>query len=352
MSVTKEYFGTMADGTEVYSYTLDNGYVNARVIDYGATLVNLCVPDKDGIRDDIVLGYDYLKQYEENGGCLGATVGPVCNRTANAEMPIDGVVYHMVKNNGENNLHTDKKDALFKRHWDAICGEEFVTFTISMADGELGLPGERHFTATYSLTVDNGLKLHYHATSDKRTAINLTNHTYFNLDGHEGGVVNDQLLTINASTMTATDEGSVPTGELRDLTGTPLDFRVEKPIGRDIDEDYDQLNWAGGYDHNYCVDGYTGNGDLVKAATARSLKTGRIMEVYTSLPGVQLYTANGLDVHKCKNGHDYGRRHAFCLETQFYPDTIHHENFPSYLFGKGESYDAVTKFCFKTDNDR
>lgn len=346
MGVIKEYFGTTKDGQTVYSYTLDNGYVNARVIDYGATLVNLCVPDRDGLRDDIVLGYDSLQQYEELGGCLGATVGPVCNRTANAEMTIDGVQYHMPVNDGPNNLHSDKNNALNKRVWNAIYGEDFVTFTISMADGDLGLPGERNFTATYSLTVDNGLRLHYHATSDRTTAINLTNHTYFNLDGHDAGVINDQLLMINASTITETDAGSIPTGVLRDVTGTPMDFREEKPMGRDIDADYDQLRQAGGYDHNYCIDGYTGNGDLLLAAKARSLKSGRVMEVFTSLPGVQLYTANGLGAKDAKDGCEYGRRYAFCLETQYYADSIHHENFPSYLFGKGEAYDAMTKFRF------
>lgn len=351
MAVKKEYFGTTRDGQEISSYTLDNGYINARVIDYGAVLVNLCVPDKEGIRDDIVLGFDTLVQYEENKDYFGALIGPVCNRTAGAEMPIDGEVYHMTKNDGgdTNNLHSDAALGLHKRVWNTIYGEDFVTFTLSLADGELGLPGERHITVTYSLTVDNALKLHYHATSDKRTPFNLTNHSYFNLDGHEAGVINDTLLTLFASHYIPTDALSIPTGEIRDVTGTAFDFREEKPIGRDIDADDLQLRQATGYDHNWCIDGYTNGGELLPVAIARSTKTGRVMEVYSNQPGVQFYAGNYVDDKNGKNGHDYGRRHAFCLETQFYPDSVHHDNFPSYLYGKGEVYDAQTKFRFKAE---
>lgn len=352
MPVVKEYFGTTADGHDVYSYTLDNGYINARVIDYGANLVNLCVPDRDGMRDDIVLGYDTLEQYETNKDFFGALVGPVCNRTARAEMPIDGTVYHMRANDGGdvNNLHSDQDLGLHKRLWNAIYGEDFVTFTTSLADGELGLPGERNFTVTYSLTVDNALRLHYHATSDKRTPFNLTNHSYFNLDGHEAGVINNTLLTIHASQVVATDAASIPTGEIRDVTGTPMDFRKEKAIGRDIEADYDLLRQAAGYDHNWCIDGWNGGAELLPAAKARSLATGRVMEILTNQPGVQFYAGNYVDAKDGKNGHDYGRRHGFAMETQYYPDSIHHENFPSYLYGKGESYDAQTKFRFSTEN--
>lgn len=352
MAVKKEYFGTTADGQEISSYTLDNGYLNARVIDYGAVLVNLCVPDRDGIRDDIVLGFDRLKQYEENKDYFGALIGPVCNRTANAEMPIGDKVYEMVHNDGaarNNNLHSDAPNGLHKRVWNTIYGEDFVTFTLSMEDGDLGLPGERHFTVTYSLTVDNALKLHYHATSDQMTAINLTNHSYFNLDGHEAGVINDTLLTLYASHYIPTDADSIPTGEIRAVAGTAFDFTTEKPIGRDIEADDEQLRLASGYDHNWCVDGYTGGAELLHVATARSTKTGRVMDVYSNMPGVQFYAGNYIDDKNGKNGHDYGRRHAFCLETQYYPDSIHHEAFPSYLFGKGDVYDAQTKFRFRVD---
>lgn len=349
MGVVKEYFGTTADGQDVYSYTLDNGYVNARVIDYGAVLVNLAVPDRDGLRDDIVLGFDYLPQYETNKDFFGATIGPVCNRTAKAEMPVDGKTWQMRVNDNANNLHTDETAGLHKRLWKAIYGEDFVTFTIALADGELGLPGERNITVTYSLTVDNALRLHYHATSDRLTPINITNHTYFNLDGHDAGVINDTLLTLHASAFTVADNESIPTGEIRDVAGTPMDFREEKPIGRDIDADYDQLQFAGGYDHNWCIDGYEGSAELLPVAKARSLKTGRVMEVFSNQPGVQFYAGNCVDDKDGKNGHDYGRRHAFCLETQFYPDSIHHENFPSYLYGPGEAYDAQTKFRFSAE---
>lgn len=341
----KEHFGTTVDGVEVDAYTLDNGYLSAKVISYGATLVGVCAPDKDGVRKDVVLGYDELRPYEVNGGCLGATVAPVCNRTRDAEMVIDGETYHLVKNCGEHNCHTDKKAALFRRPWDAVYDENSVTFTISLKDGELGLPGERQFAATYSLT-EHGVLLHYHATSDKTTALNVTNHVYFNLDGHDAGQIEDTLLMINASHITETDAESIPDGVLYDVTGTTFDFRTEKAIGRDIADDNEMLQWAGGYDHNYCLDGYTGGGEMLHAATARDPKSGRVLEVYTTLPGVQFYTGNGLGTKESKGGSGYGRRDGFCLETQYYPDTIHHENFPSYLFGKGESYDAQTKFRF------
>lgn len=348
MAVSREYFGTTSDGQAIHAYILDNGYIRARVIDYGAVLVNLCVPDKDGVRGDIVTGYDTLDRYERNPSCYGAIVGPVCNRTAGAQMEIDGAVYKMVVNDHANNLHSSKETGLFKRVWEAACGEDAVTFTLTMADGDLGLPGNRDFVVTYSLTADHGLRLHYHVASDKKTAINLTNHSYFNLDGHEAGEVYDTLLTLQCSRFTPSDAESIPTGEIRDVTGTPFDFRTEKAIGRDIDVDDLQLRQAGGYDHNLCIDGYTGSGELLPAATARSLKSGRIMKVYTSLPGVQFYTGNYLNEDNAKEGMNYRRRDAFCLETQYYPDTIHHDNFPSYLFGAGEDYDAVTEIRFAT----
>ncbi len=349
MSVTVEKFGTTKDGKEVHAYTLDNGTIRAVVLDFGAILKNLWVPDRNGKMDDIVLGFDRLEQYESNKDYFGATIGPVCNRTGKAEAPIDGEVFHMPVNDGPNNLHSDAALGLHKRVWNAIWGEDFVTFTIALADGECGLPGERNLTATYALTVDDGLRMHYHATSDKNTIFNLTNHSYYNLNGHDDGDIYDTRLTLNCAAFTPVAEGSIPTGEIRSVVGTPFDFSKEKMIGRDIDVDDEQLKLTGGYDHNMVIDGYTGNGELRTAAIVRSESSGRKMEVLTSLPGVQFYSANFADDPDGKNGHDYTPRHALCLETQFYPDTIHHENFPGYVFGGSKAYDAQTKLRFTAD---
>jgi aldose 1-epimerase len=211
-----------------------------------------------------------------------------------------------------------------------------------------GMPGDRYFSVTYSVTEDNALNIHYHATSDKPTIINLTNHAYWNLDGYDAGGILDTVLELHGSAFTPVVKGAIPTGEIRNVAGTVFDFTKPKKIGQDIDKDDEQLLLVGGYDHNFVVDGYDGEGNYRLAARACSEKSGRIMEVYTTLPGVQFYAGNHINVSGAKGGKDCGKRWAFALETQFYPDSIHHENFPSCVFGGERVYDSMTKYLFDT----
>lgn len=347
MSVTKEYFGTLADGREVSAYLIDNGVIRAKVIDFGAILTELNVPDKNGSAADIVLGYDSLEGYLVNGSFLGATVAPSANRIGGAAFDIDGEHYEMPVNDGPNNLHTDHDKGGHKKLWDAVIGDNAVTFRTEFADGEFGMPGNRSFAVTYIVTDDNALMLHYHATSDRNTIINPTNHTYFNLAGHASGNIHDQQLQLFCGAYTPVIQGAIPTGEIRDVTGTVFDFREEKAIGRDIGADDEQLKLVGGFDHNFVIDGYTGDGTLHTAAIAEDKISGRVMETLTTLPGVQFYAGNFVDAKGGKHGTDYGPRAAFCLETQYYPDSIHHDNFPSCVFGPEREYDSITVYRFR-----
>ncbi len=353
MSVKKERFGQTADGREVSLYSIDNGVICAQVTDYGANLVNLLVPDANGTIQDVILGYDTAEGYFENPQFYGAVIAPIANRTGNASYELDGRKAQLAVNDGPNNLHSDFEKGSHKRLWKALQGENFVTFTLEMEDGELGMPGNKNFAVTYSVTDQNALSIHYHATSDCHAILNPTNHAYFNLNGHNSGNIEGQELQLNCHAFTPVVAGAIPTGEIRSVEGTALDFTVSKPIGRDINAPEEQLELVGGYDHNFVIDGWTGNGEMVHAATAFSRQSGRQMDVYTNLPGVQFYAGNFVD---CPNGmgkehSGYGKRSAFCLETQFFPDSIHHENFPDYVFGENRVYDSTTMYLFSTRQD-
>ena len=353
MSVKKELFGRTEQGEEIYLYSIDNGVICARVTDFGANLVNLFVPDAHGTVQDVILGFDSAEGYFDNGNYFGALIGPIANRTGGAEFVLDGQRVQLPVNDGPNNLHTDYDHGTHKRMWHALTGENFVTFTLEMKEDDLGLPGNKNFTVTYSVTDQNALTIHYHVTSDRHMILNPTNHAYFNLNGHNSGSIEGQELQLNAHAFTPVVPGAIPTGEIRSVKGTALDFTESKPIGRDINADEEQLLLVGGYDHNFVIDGWKDNGEMVHAATAFSRQSGRQMDVYTNLPGVQFYAGNFVD---CPSGQGkehstYGRRSAFCLETQYYPDSIHHENFPNYVFGENRVYDSVTAYCFSTRQD-
>lgn len=352
MSVKKELFGQTKDGKPIQIYTIDNGTISARVTDYGANLINLMVPDRNGTIQDIILGFDDAEGYFDNDCFFGALVGPIANRIGDASYELGGKTWQLAVNDGPNNLHSDKEKGLHKRMWKALAGEDFVTFTIGLADGELGMPGERNFSVTYAVTDMNALSIHYHATSDQPTIINPTNHAYFNLNGHNSGSIAGQELQLNASAITEVREGSIPTGRLLPVEGTPFDFRISKPIGRDIDAADSQLAIGGGFDHNWCLDGWTQEGRMFQAGTAYSPKSGRKMEVYTTLPGIQFYAGNMIacGTGRGKEHSTYGVRSAFCLETQYYPDSIHHDNFPDSVFGAGRVYDSTTQYRFTTVN--
>lgn len=345
MGIVKEKFGTTKCGKDVYAYTLSNANgMQAKVINFGAILVNLFVPDKDGNLADVVLGYDTLEDYYENGDFFGATIGPSANRIAGACFEIDGQTYRIDVNDGENNLHSHKEDGYHKRVWDVEEGTDSVTFTVEGKDGEMGFPGNKKVSVTYSLSEDNALKLSYHASSDANTILNLTNHTYFNLSGHRAGSIEDHLLQLNASHYTPVVPGSIPTGKIACVERTPMDFTQKKPIGQDIHAECEQLRIGQGYDHNFVID--DADGTLREIAEAEDVKSGRKMKVYTTLPGVQFYAGNCIGKKNGKEGVTYGPRVGFCLETQYYPDNIHHSNFPQAVFGPDKDYDSVTVYQF------
>ena len=348
MAVTKSVFGKSPEGKEISLYTLSNSKgMKAEITDLGAILVRVLVPDAAGKVDDLVLGFDDGESYYGNDSFFGTVIGPCANRTGGAEYTLDGVTYQLDKNDGENNLHTHKQLGFHKRLWNAETGENSVIFSLEDEDGHLGFPGNKKVSVTYSLSEENELTLHYHAVSDKKTIFNLTNHSYFNLDGHGAGSIEEHELWLGASHFTPVVPGAIPTGEIRTVAGTPLDFTQPKKIGRDIREDYEQLILTGGYDHNFVIDGW--DGTLRHIATVKGPKSGRTMKAYTTLPGVQFYAGNFIDVQPGKAGVTYGKRCGFALETQYFPDTIHHDNFPSYVFGgeNGREYDSVTVYRFE-----
>lgn len=345
MGVSKEKFGVAKDGREVYAFTLSNtNGMRAKVINYGAILVNLLVPDKNGALEDVVLGYDSLEKYFDNGSFFGATIGPSANRIGGACFEIDGKTYRVDDNDGGNNLHSHKEEGYHKRIWEALESTDSVTFTLEGKDGEMGFPGNKKISVTYSLSEDNALKLSYHVSSDQNTIINMTNHTYFNLSGHKAGKIEDHLLCLKASHYTPTAAGSIPTGEIAPVAGTPFDFTVAKPIGQDINADSEQIRIGQGYDHNFVID--EADGSVREIAVVEDPKSGRKMKVFSSLPGVQFYAGNCIEQEDGKDAAVYGARVGLCLETQYYPDNIHHSEFPAAVFGPGKDYESVTIYQF------
>ncbi len=347
MAVKREFFGETQTGAPIYAYHISNNNgMEAVILNYGCTIKNIFVPTKDGKKVDVVLGYDDPKAYFGNDCFLGSTVGPTANRIANAKYSIDGREFSLPVNDGPNNLHTDMDNGFHKRVWEASEGENYVKFTLESKDGDLGFSGNRVFTLTYTLDDDNNLELHYHGTSDAKTLMNMTNHVYFNLGGHNSGSILGHTLKLNCSKFTPViDSAAIPTGELQAVAGTPFDFTAEKTIGQDINADLEQLQCVGGYDHNFCVDG--DEGTLREAAVAKSPDTGITLKCSTTLPGIQLYVGNFLKSKLGKEGTEYKPRDGFCLETQFYPNSINQAGFPDAVFGPDREYDCVTVYQFK-----
>lgn len=345
MTVQQEKFGVTKEGKEVTLYTLTNKRgMKAQVMNYGAILVRLYVPNKKGELADIVTGYDNLEKYFMNGCFFGATIGPSANRIGNAEFTLNGTTYKLPVNDGPNNLHSDIRAGFHKRVWDGAVNGDEVTFTVKMEDGEMGFPGNITASVTYSLTDDDELKLVYHAESDKETVINLTNHTYFNLRGHDAGTILDEKLWINASNYTEVGPGSIPTGKILPVKDTPMDFTTAKRIGDEIDADFLPLKIGGGYDQNWVLDDYDGKIRLI--ARVDDEVAYRSMEVYTDLPGVQFYAGNSIIPHKGKDDVEYVKRSALCLETQYFPDSANKPEFPSCFFGPDKNYDTTTIYKF------
>lgn len=350
-------FGTLPSGARATLYILSDGTVTVRVSDLGATIVGIDAPDSTGKLADVVLGFDDAPAYFPNTPYFfGATVGPSANRVERAEVPINGTVYHLPQNENGNNLHTDHEHGLHALIWDAEVDEAActVTFRCSVADGAYGLPGSRTFTVRYALA-DACLAVDYEAATDSPTFFNLTNHSYFNMAGQGSGTVLDQELQLNASHYLPIDAESIPTGEIRSVAGTPFDFRCAHAIGRNIAADDEQLALAHGYDHCFCIDGYdaaaAGSGAAPKphlAARAVDPASGRGMELWTSLPGLQLYTGNFLGEDHGKAGATYRPQEGFALEPQFYPATPSHPAFPQAIYDAAHPYRARNEYRFFT----
>lgn len=335
--MTKKIFGSI-NGNDVYIFTIKNkNGMSVSVSNFGALIINLEAPDCQGNCVNVALGYDTFEEYMENRRFYGAVVGPNANRVENAEFTIDGITYKLDKNNGENNLHSHKELGVHKRIWNYIEHKQYVEFTLELKDGEIGFPGNKVISVIYLLTDDNELVITYKGVSDKNTPINLTNHCYFNLDGVGNGSIKEHELQIFASAYTPINKERVPIGDILRVEGTPLDFRTLKKIGRDINSNFEQICLVGGYDHNWCLDNYTGQ--LQKVAVVKNSSKTRIMEVYTDLPGLQFYDGS-------ENKRKEDVYSGIVLETQFYPNSVNKPHFPSCIFGPDRKYYTTTVYKF------
>ena len=340
-------FGKTSDGKDIREFTITNGRgMEAVLIEWGATLTSLKVPDKNGNAMDVVLGFDTAREYLNNTQCLGATVGRNANRIAGAKTEIDGVVYTLEENGNGNNLHTHSTRGFHMRLWEGKAEDDSnsVIFYLEDPDMYTGFPGTLEMTVTYRLTEENELLIAYHGVSDKNTIINCTNHSYFNLAGHDSGSAMDQFIQINADRFVPVAPGGIPTGELMSVEGTPFDLRKPIRISDHIDDDHEQLSAMGGYDHSFEIKGE--NHTMRQAAIAWDEKSGIRMETWTDLPGVQFYCANFLSEGSGKGGAVYGKRHAFCLETNYYPNSANEKNFESPVYGPDKEYNTSTVYKF------
>jgi aldose 1-epimerase len=342
-----EGFRQTVNGAQTDLYVISNpSGVQAAITNYGARLVGLWVPDKDGRRVDVVLGYDSLAPYrEDDEPFFGATVGRYANRVAGASFSIDGRRYQLEQNDRENTLHSGKT-GFHTRVWQVkgTTDSSLVLFYQS-PNGEGGFPGTLGVQVKYTLTHDNALRIDYEATTDKTTVVNLTNHSYFNLEGEGSGSVLDHQLTIDADSVTATNFYLIPTGKLQAIAGTPLDFRKPAAMGQRIDAEDELIKNGKGYDHNFVLN--KEEGTMSRAAVVQAPKSGIVMEVWTTEPAIQLYSGNFLNKEEIgKGGKVYDRRQAFCLETQHFPDAPNQPRFPSTLLKPGETFRSTTLYRF------
>jgi aldose 1-epimerase len=348
--VQKQSFGTR-DGRAVNLYTLTNSHgLEVRAMNYGGIIVSMRVPDRKGQFADIVLGHETLEGYLPNPPYIGAAVGRYANRIANGSFTLDGKTYTLPKNDGPNTLHGGVTRTFDKVVWDdePLKGDTpGVRFTYLSKDGEEGFPGNLTAKVTYSLTDDNELEIDYQATTDKATPINLSQHSYFNLAGEGSGEILNHELMLNADRFTPVDKNLIPTGELRPVKGTPFDFTTSTKIGARIDDNYEQLVLGHGYDHNFVIN--RKGGGLELAARVYEPTSGRVLEVLTTQPGIQFYTGNFLDgTVTGKQGHVYKHRNALCLETQHFPDSPNHPDFPSTILKPGKTFHEKAVFKFST----
>ena len=355
MSIQKKPFGKLPDGRAADLYILTNASgASVEITNYGGILRAVNVPDRNGTLGNVVLGYSDVSGYVPLVGHLGALIGRVGNRIAGGKCILNGQELTLARNEGGiTHLHGGN-EGFDSKFWDAtplegIC-EDSLILKYTSPDGEEGYPGNLRVMVTYTFTDDNELAIHYEAVSDRDTLCNLTNHAYFNLAGEGAGPVTDHTIEIAADTFTVVDELSIPTGEIRSVAGTPLDLRTPIRLAdglRQIDS-CEQMRFGNGYDHNFNIN--DPDADLRCAAEVTEPTTGRILQVFTDMPAVQLYTGNGLQgVHPGSCGRVYGKREGFCLETQYAPDSIHHPNFPDSVLRAGEKYDFITVFAFDAE---
>jgi aldose 1-epimerase len=353
VAIDKKSYGKTQDGHEVFAYTLKNhNGMEVTITNFGGDVLSIKVPDRDGKFADVVLGFDSLADYEKQGPYFGALIGRYGNRLAKGQFKLDGKTYQVPTNDGPNSLHGGKV-GFDKRVWDAkessdAAGQHLHLHYLSK-DGEEGFPGNLTTDVTYTLTDKNELRISYSATTDKDTVLNLTNHTYFNLKGQgEGDILQHQVM-INADKFTPVDATLIPTGELKNVAGTPFDFRQSHAIGEHINDSDEQLKLGRGYDHNWVLNG---GGKMGSAAKVVESSTGRTLEVLTDQPGVQFYTGNFLDGTAKGKGKVYNHRFGFCLETQHFPDSPNHPNFPSTELKPGQKFQSTTVYRFSTDKKK
>ena len=353
VTVTRQDFGVLDDGRAVTLFTLSNqAGMRVEIMTLGATITRLFTPDRNGTVEDITLGFEKAQPYLTESPYFGAIVGRYANRIKEGKFSIDGKDYSLAINNDPNALHGGIV-GFDKRIWNASAftkdGMAGVTFSLESKDGDEGYPGTLNVSVTYTLDAENRLKVEYDATTDKATVINLSQHAYFNLNGHASGAITDHELTLYASRYTPVDKTLIPTGDLAAVQDTPMDFRTAKKIGDDIGASFQQLDFGGGYDHNWVLDKEQ-LGTIELAAELYAPKTGRHMAIYTDQPGIQFYSGNFLDSSITgKDGAVYAHRNGLCLETQHFPDSPNQPAFPSTLLQPGEQYHTVTLFKFSAD---
>ena len=341
-----EAFGSIQSGKKATLYILENkNHTVVKVTDFGATLVSVLFADKDGVMKDMVLGYDDAASYEKGTSCFGATIGRNGNRIKDARFTIDGKEWVIEANENGNSLHSGK-NGFNHLMWEMKeSGDNYVTFYHYSPQEEQGFPGNMHVTVTYTLDDEDTVHITYHAKADADTVMNFTNHSYFNLAGHDSGVMLDQKLQLFADAYTPDEDShSIPTGEIAPVAGTPMDFTTMRPIGQDINADFEQLHFTGGYDHNYVLSDKPGT--MRQMAKAECDASGIAMDAYTECCGVQLYAGNFIGTQTGKGGVTYGDRHGFCLESQFYPNAVNEKNFPSPVVPANTEYHSETKYHF------
>ena len=340
-------FGTLENGQKVYIYELKNSKnMSVQITNFGAVIMSIIVPDKNGNMADVVLGHDQLEKYLNNGDYLGAIVGRHANRIEDASFELNGVLYQLLKNDGKNNLHGGKI-GLHNMLWEAqitdSCDESSLSLKVTMPDGLENFPGNLDVTVKYTLTEDNQLVIDYYAVSDKDTVVNLTNHAYFNLAGHNSGDTLGHKVMINADKFTVNNNECIPTGEIRDVKGTVMDFTQMSFFEPGLKSGDEQIKCGNGYDHNWVLNS---KGDInVLAAELYHPQSGRAMEVYTTKPGIQFYSGNYLNLIG-KNNTPYKKWQGVCLETQYFPNAMKHKHFPSPILKANETYHHVTIYKF------